>query len=118
MKAKSWVSCPNGAGKTTTMRILTGYLPATSGTAKIAGFDVSSDSLAARRHIGYLPEVPPLYPDMTVEGYLDFVLRIKNVPADKRRARVADAVDKTSLGDKRQELIKRLSRGYRQRVGL
>jgi len=109
---------PNGAGKTTTMRILTGYLPATSGTAKIAGFDVSSDSLAARRHIGYLPEVPPLYPDMTVEGYLDFVLRIKNVPADKRRARVADAVDKTSLGDKRQELIKRLSRGYRQRVGL
>ena len=109
---------PNGAGKTTTMRILTGYLPATSGTAKIAGFDVSSDSLAARSHIGYLPEVPPLYPDMTVEGYLDFVLRIKNVPADKRPARVADAVDKTSLGDKRQELIKRLSRGYRQRVGL
>jgi ABC-2 type transport system ATP-binding protein len=109
---------PNGAGKTTTMRILTGYLPATSGTAKIAGFDVTTDSLAARRHLGYLPETPPLYPDMTVEGYLDFVLRIKNVPPDKRRARITDALEKTSSGDKRHELIKRLSRGYKQRVGL
>jgi len=109
---------PNGAGKTTTMRILTGYLPATSGTAKVAGFDVTTDSLAVRRHIGYLPEAPPLYPDMTVSGYLDFVLRIKNVPAANRRARINDALEKTSLGDKRNELIKRLSRGYRQRVGL
>lgn len=109
---------PNGAGKTTTMRILTGYLPATSGTAKIAGFDVTTDSLAARRHIGYLPEAPPLYPDMTVETYLDFVLRIKNVPADKRNSRITDALEKTNLGDKRNELIKRLSRGYKQRVGL
>jgi len=109
---------PNGAGKTTTMRILTGYLPATSGSAKIAGFDVASDSLAARRHLGYLPEVPPLYPDMSVEGYLDFVLRIKNVPPDKRRSRVADAMEKTNLSDKGPELIKRLSRGYKQRVGL
>jgi ABC-2 type transport system ATP-binding protein len=110
---------PNGAGKTTTMRILTGYLPATSGTAKIAGFDVTTDSLAARGHLGYLPEVPPLYPDMSVEGYLDFVLRIKNVaPDNKRRSRITDALEKTNLGDKRQELIKRLSRGYKQRVGL
>ena len=109
---------PNGAGKTTTMRILTGYLPATSGTAKIAGFDVTSDSLAARRHLGYLPEAPPLYPDMSVEGYLDFVLRIKNVPPDKRRSRIADAMEKTNLSDKGPELIKRLSRGYKQRVGL
>jgi len=109
---------PNGAGKTTTMRILTGYLPATSGSAKIAGFDVASDSLAARRHLGYLPEAPPLYPDMSVEGYLDFVLRIKNVPPDKRRSRVADAMEKTNLSDKGPELIKRLSRGYKQRVGL
>jgi ABC-2 type transport system ATP-binding protein len=109
---------PNGAGKTTTMRILTGYLPATSGTAKIAGFDVSTDSLAARRHLGYLPETPPLYPDMTVEGYLDFVLRIKNVASDKRRSRITDALEKTNLSDKRHELIKRLSRGYKQRVGL
>jgi len=109
---------PNGAGKTTTMRILTGYLPATSGTAKIAGFDVTNDSLAARRHLGYLPEAPPLYPDMSVEGYLDFVLRIKNVPPDKRRSRIADAMEKTNLSDKGPELIKRLSRGYKQRVGL
>jgi len=109
---------PNGAGKTTTMRILTGYLPATSGTAKIAGFDVTNDSLAARRHLGYLPEAPPLYPDMSVEDYLDFVLRIKNVPRDKRRSRVAEAMEKTNLSDKGPELIKRLSRGYKQRVGL
>jgi len=109
---------PNGAGKTTTMRILTGYLPATSGTARIAGFDVTNDSLSARRHIGYLPEAPPLYPDMSVSGYLDFVLRIKNVAPDQRAKRVSDALEKTSLGDKRHELIKRLSRGYKQRVGL
>jgi ABC-2 type transport system ATP-binding protein len=109
---------PNGAGKTTTMRILTGFMPASSGTARVAGFDVSTDSLEVRRHIGYLPEAPPLYPDMAVETYLDFVLRIKNVPAEQRRARVADAVEKTNLGDKRAQLIKRLSRGYKQRVGL
>jgi len=109
---------PNGAGKTTTMRILTGFMPATSGTARIAGFDVTTDSLAVRRHIGYLPETPPLYPDMTVESYLDFVLRIKNVPGEKRRARISEAIEKTNLGDKRTELIKRLSRGYKQRVGL
>ena len=109
---------PNGAGKTTTMRILTGYMPATSGTARVAGFDVFEDSLEVRRHIGYLPEVPPLYPDMAVETYLDFVLRIKNVPAQKRSDRVADALAKTNLTDKRSELIKRLSRGYKQRVGL
>ena len=109
---------PNGAGKTTTMRILTGYMPATSGTARVAGFDVFTDSMEVRRHIGYLPEAPPVYPDMSVAAYLDFVLRIKNIPADKRRARVDDALEKTSLGDKRDQLIKRLSRGYKQRVGL
>jgi gliding motility-associated transport system ATP-binding protein len=109
---------PNGAGKTTTMRILTGYIPATSGTARISGFDVFEDSLEVRRHIGYLPEAPPVYPDMTVSSYLDFVLRIKNIPAEKRRARLDDALEKTALGDKRNELIKRLSRGYKQRVGL
>jgi ABC-2 type transport system ATP-binding protein len=109
---------PNGAGKTTTMRILTGFMPATSGTARVAGFDVFQDSLQVRRHIGYLPEAPPLYPDMAVGTYLDFVLRIKNVPAERRRARVDDALEKTNLGDKRHQLIKRLSRGYKQRVGL
>lgn len=109
---------PNGAGKTTTMRILTGYMPATSGTARVAGFDVTEQSLEARRHIGYLPETPPVYPDMSVESYLDFVLRIKNVPAEKRRARLEEALEKTNIADKRGELIKRLSRGYKQRVGL
>ena len=100
------------------MRILTGYMPATSGTARIAGFDVFDDSLEVRRHIGYLPEAPPVYPDMTVGTYLDFVARIKNVPAEKRAERVTDALQKTNIADKRDELIKRLSRGYKQRVGL
>jgi ABC-2 type transport system ATP-binding protein len=109
---------PNGAGKTTTMRILTGYMPATSGTARVAGFDVADDSMEVRRHIGYLPENPPLYPDMTVGSYVDFVARIKGVPAERREKSVSDALDKTNIGDKRDELIKRLSRGYKQRVGL
>jgi ABC-2 type transport system ATP-binding protein len=109
---------PNGAGKTTTMRILTGFLPATSGTAQVAGFDVFNDSLEVRKRIGYLPENPPLYLDMTVSAYLDFVARIKNVPAEKRHASVEDAMVKTNIQDKRHELIKRLSRGYKQRVGL
>ena len=109
---------PNGAGKTTTMRMLTSFMPATSGTARIAGFDVFDNSLEVRRHIGYLPENPPVYPDMTVESYLDFVARIKGVPAEKRTQRVTDALEKTNIADKRDELIKRLSRGYKQRVGL
>ena len=109
---------PNGAGKTTTMRILTGFLPATSGTAQVAGFDVFNDSLEVRKRIGYLPENPPLYLDMTVSAYLEFVARIKNVPAEKRKAHVDDAMAKTNITDKRHELIKRLSRGYKQRVGL
>jgi len=109
---------PNGAGKTTTMRILTGYMPATSGTARVAGFDAFRESMEVRRRIGYLPENPPLYPDMTVETYLDFVARIKNVPAERRPARIDDALRKTNLEDRRSELIKRLSRGYKQRVGI
>ncbi len=109
---------PNGAGKTTTMRILTGFMPATSGTARIGGFDVFNESLEVRRRIGYLPEAPPVYPDMTVAAYLEFVARIKNVPAEKRAGRISDALQKTSIVDKRNELIKRLSRGYKQRVGI
>ncbi|MGH9738462.1 MAG: ABC transporter ATP-binding protein [Candidatus Acidiferrales bacterium] len=109
---------PNGAGKTTTMRILTGYMPATSGTARVSGFDVFKDSLQVRRHIGYLPEAPPLYPDMSVGSYLEFVLRIKNVPSDRHAGLITSALAKTNLGDKRHELIKHLSRGYKQRVGL
>jgi len=109
---------PNGAGKTTTMRILAGYLPATSGTARIAGYDVAEQSMEVRRRVGYLPEVPPLYPDMTVEGYLDFVARLKRVPAAQRRSRVTAAMELARVADRRRELIRRLSRGYRQRVGL
>jgi len=109
---------PNGAGKTTTMRILTGFMPATGGTARVAGFDVFADSLEVRRRIGYLPENPPLYPEMTVESYLDFVARIKGVPPERRADRITDALQKAGLADKRNELIKRLSRGYKQRVGL
>jgi ABC-2 type transport system ATP-binding protein len=109
---------PNGAGKTTTMRILTGYLPATSGTARIGGFDVFEQSIEVRRRIGYLPETPPLYPEMTVESYLAFVARIKGVAATNIGKRVEEAMRMTSLIDKRAELIKRLSRGYKQRVGI
>ena len=109
---------PNGAGKTTTMRVLAGYLPATSGTARIAGLDIFEESLEVRRRIGYLPENPPLYPEMSVASYLDFVARIKQVPAERRGARVDAALEMAHITDKRKELIKRLSRGYRQRVGL
>jgi ABC-2 type transport system ATP-binding protein len=98
--------------------MLTSFMPATSGTARVAGFDVFDNSLEVRRHIGYLPENPPVYPDMTVESYLDFVARIKGVPSEKRAQRVTDALEKTNITDKRDELIKRLSRGYKQRVGL
>jgi ABC-2 type transport system ATP-binding protein len=109
---------PNGAGKTTTMRVLTGYLPASSGTARIAGLDVFENSLEVRKRIGYLPEVPPIYPEMSVKSYLEFVARIKQVPAAQQPARVDAAMEMAHITDKRSELIKRLSRGYRQRVGL
>ncbi|MFB2835889.1 ABC transporter ATP-binding protein [Floridanema evergladense] len=109
---------PNGAGKTTTMRILAGYLPATSGTARIAGYDVHEDSMAVRQRIGYLPELPPLYPDMTVEGFLYFVSRIKGVPAGDRADKVKSAIERCNLQEKRQVLIRKLSKGFRQRVGI
>lgn len=109
---------PNGAGKTTTMRILTGYLPASSGTAKIAGFDVHDQSMSVRKRIGYLPETPPLYPDMTVEGFLHFVARIKGVTAGDRPQRVESALKRCNLLEKRKVLIRKLSKGFRQRVGI
>ena len=109
---------PNGAGKTTTMRILAGYLPATSGTAKIAGYDVHEDSMAVRQLIGYLPEIPPLYSEMTVEGFLFFVTRIKRVSVGDRSAKVKLAIQRCGLLDKRKELIRKLSKGYKQRVGI
>jgi ABC-2 type transport system ATP-binding protein len=109
---------PNGAGKTTTMRILTCYLPATEGTARVAGFDVFEQPLEVKRRVGYIPETPPLYPDMDVDTFLDFCAKIKGVPAAGRKARIDDAVEKTRVGDVRKTLIGRLSKGYRQRVGL
>ena len=109
---------PNGAGKTTTMRILAGYLPATSGTARIAGYDVHENSLAVRQRIGYLPETPPLYAEMTVEGFLYFVARIKGVPAGDRSRQVNAAVKRCNLQEKRHILIRKLSKGFRQRVGI
>jgi len=109
---------PNGAGKTTTMRILAGYLPATSGTAKVAGFDVYDESMAVRRNIGYLPETPPLYLDMTVRGYLRFVARIKGVPRRDRASQVDSALERCSLEEKRNVPIRQLSKGFRQRVGI
>ena len=109
---------PNGAGKTTTMRILTGYLPATSGTAKVAGKDVHSDSMAVRQSIGYLPETPPLYPEMTVDGFLHFVARIKGVSAGDRAEKVASAIERCNLQEKGDVIIRKLSKGFRQRVGI
>ncbi|MBN3909237.1 MAG: ABC transporter ATP-binding protein [Nostoc sp. NMS1] len=109
---------PNGAGKTTTMRILAGYLPATNGNARIAGYDVHENSLAVRQRIGYLPETPPLYPDMTVEGFLHFVAQIKGVPAGDRANKVVAAIKRCNLEDKRRVIIRKLSKGYRQRVGI
>jgi ABC-2 type transport system ATP-binding protein len=109
---------PNGAGKTTTMRILTGYLPATGGTARVAGFDVFEQSMEVRKRIGYLPETPPLYPDMTVSAYLTFVAQIKGVPAAEIPNRVAEAMSMATVAERKDELIKRLSRGYKQRVGI
>ncbi len=109
---------PNGAGKTTTMRILTCYMPATDGTARVAGFDVFDESLEVRKHIGYLPESPPVYPEMTVESYLHFVAKIKGAPSSQRKNQVDDVMGKCSIGDVRNRIIGKLSKGYKQRVGV
>jgi ABC-2 type transport system ATP-binding protein len=109
---------PNGAGKTTTMRILTGYMPASEGKALVAGFDVFTHPIEAKRKTGYLPETPPLYPDMTVREYLDFVSRIKGVPSAERKTRVAQVMTRTHIADMADRHCSKLSKGYRQRVGL
>ncbi len=109
---------PNAAGKTTTMRILTGYLPATSGRATVAGFDVFDKTDDVKRSIGYLPEVVPLYLDMTVASYLGFVAEIKQVPKARRKAAVARVVESAGLQDVSRRLIKNISRGFKQRVGI
>ena len=109
---------PNGAGKTTTMRILTGYIPATEGKAIVAGFDVFDQPIEAKRRTGYLPETPPLYPDMSVAEYLNFVASIKGVPANEKRQRIQQVMIKTRIDDMANRLCSKLSKGYRQRVGL
>ena len=109
---------PNAAGKTTTMRILTCYMPATNGTAKVAGFDVFDQSMEVRRRIGYLPENPPLYPEMTVESYLKFVGKIKGVDSKDLKKRVETVMDLVNISNVHKTIIGKLSKGYRQRVGL
>ncbi|HTB10158.1 MAG TPA: ATP-binding cassette domain-containing protein [Bryobacteraceae bacterium] len=109
---------PNGAGKTTTMRVLTCFMPPTSGVATVAGYDVQENPMEVKRRIGYLPETPPLYPDMEVVEYLEFVGRIKGInPADIPK-RINEVTEKCAIGDVRKKLIGKLSKGYRQRVGL
>ncbi|WP_233166515.1 ABC transporter ATP-binding protein [Archangium sp. Cb G35] len=109
---------PNGAGKSTTMKILTGFLPPSEGTAKVAGFDVFEQPLEVKRRIGYLPETPPLYPEMTVAGYLKFVAELKRVPGRGIRAEVERVSGLTGLADVMGRVIQNLSKGYKQRVGI
>jgi len=109
---------PNGAGKSTTMRILTGYLPATSGTVKVAGYDVFEEPYEVKRRIGYLPETPPLYPEMTVRGYLRFVASIKGVRRGQMATELERVAHATGVAEVMERLIQNLSKGYRQRVGV
>ncbi len=109
---------PNGAGKTTTMRILTGFVPPSSGRVEVCGIDLATSPRDARRRIGYLPESVPLYPEMRVSEYLDYRARLKGVPRRQRRSFIADAVAQAGVGDVERRIIGQLSKGYRQRVGL
>lgn len=109
---------PNGAGKTTTMRILTGYHPATSGTATVAGYDVHTHPLEVKKRVGYLPESVPLYLEMVVASYLSYVAELKGVGRSKRKSAVADVMERCGLSHMQSRLIQNLSKGYRQRVGL
>lgn len=109
---------PNGAGKSTTMNIITGYLAPTMGEVVIDGYTLGKDTLKAKKCIGYLPEIPPLYPDMFVREYLNFVASIKQISAKERIDEVQSAIDKTGLKEVSERLIKNLSKGYKQRVGI
>lgn len=109
---------PNGAGKSTTMKILTGFMPATSGTATVAGHDVFTDPIGVKRNVGYLPETPPVYQEMTVKDYLEYAARLHELPHGSLSRALTHVIDKTGLGDVKSRLIGNLSKGYRQRVGL
>src|SRR5579863_4502044 len=109
---------PNGAGKTTTMRVLTCFLPPTKGTANVAGFDVLEQPLEVKKRIGYLPETPPVYPEMEVQEYVTFVGKLKGVPKADLARRVDQVIERCAIGDVQNKLIGKLSKGYRQRVGL
>lgn len=109
---------PNGAGKTTTMRIITGFMPASGGSVRVDGFEVFDNPLDVRRRIGYLPENPPLYPEMNVAGYLRFVAKIKGVPKDRLDSEVTRVMERVSITDVKERIIAKLSKGYKQRVGI
>jgi ABC-2 type transport system ATP-binding protein len=109
---------PNGAGKTTTMKILAGYLPASEGTAKVAGFDVFEQPMEVKRRIGYLPEVPPLYPELTVRGYLKLVATLKGVERDRLQGEIERVASLTGTSQVMDRVIQNLSKGFRQRVGI
>jgi ABC-2 type transport system ATP-binding protein len=109
---------PNGAGKSTTMNNITGYIPSTTGSVKVGGYDIMENPKEVKRHIGYLPEQPPVYMDMTVYDYLDFVSDLKLVDRKKRKNQISDIMELVKIGDHRERLIKNLSKGYKQRVGL
>ena len=109
---------PNGAGKTTTMRVITGYLSPSEGNVNVAGFNVVDDPLEVKKRIGYLPELPPVYPDMTASEYLAFVARIKGVPRAELGRRIEEVSEKCAISDVQRKEIGKLSKGYRQRVGL
>jgi len=118
-KGKIWgLLGPNAAGKTTTMRVLTGYIPATEGKATVAGFDVFEQPNSVKKVTGYLPEVVPLYPEMTVAEYLSFVAALKQVPAAKRKPALERAIQVSGLASVKGRLIKNISRGFKQRVGI
>ncbi len=109
---------PNGAGKSTTMKILSGFMPASEGNVTVAGFDVTKNPIELKRSVGYLPETPPVYGEMTVEDYVEFAAKLKQVPKTQLKKAVTYAVDRTGLGPVRKRLIGNLSKGYQQRVGL
>jgi ABC-2 type transport system ATP-binding protein len=109
---------PNGAGKSTTMNIITGYIPSSEGTVKVGGYDIMEEPREVKKRIGYLPEQPPLYYDLTIQEYLNFVADLKMVEKSKKVKQITDIMELVGIGDHRGRLIKNLSKGYKQRVGI